>query len=461
MDAMKILLLNAPPERIVEPYDAPDYPHLGLGYIASYLRSKNCQVSVLDAKLARMGVTDVLEKIGEMRPRILGLTAYTQEVTHVASLARKIKEKWPNTTIVLGGIHATVLPKETLEEFPWLDYVVFGEGEIALYELIRALADSAPLDSVKGLGYRLNGTVRITEERPWNAELDNLPFPAWDLFPKADTYPMITGRGCPFRCIFCTRPYGSKVRARSPRNVFEEFKEIVTRYQAKSIVFRDETFGANRRRAMEILNLIIEGGLSRRAELDVESRVDTVDEEFLAKMKDAGCTSVGFGIESGNEEILKQSCKGITLPQARKAVAMAKRAGLQTSSYFILGFPNETKKTAWDTINFARKLNTDSVSIAIMMPFPKTEIEGMVRRGEGGYRQVSFRWSDYNKQTGAVVELEGMSHRMLVLFQIMGYLVFYLCNLRIGAFQRVMRSRFRQVLHMGSNLLRREPVQSS
>jgi radical SAM superfamily enzyme YgiQ (UPF0313 family) len=243
--------------------------------------------------------------------------------------------------------------------------------------------------------------------------------------------------------------------------VFEEFKEIVTRYQAKSIVFRDETFGANRRRAMEILNLIIEGGLSRRAELDVESRVDTVDEEFLAKMKDAGCTSVGFGIESGNEEILKQSCKGITLPQARKAVAMAKRAGLQTSSYFILGFPNETKKTAWDTINFARKLNTDSVSIAIMMPFPKTEIEGMVRRGEGGYRQVSFRWSDYNKQTGAVVELEGMSHRMLVLFQIMGYLVFYLCNLRIGAFQRVMRSRFRQVLHMGSNLLRREPVQSS
>jgi anaerobic magnesium-protoporphyrin IX monomethyl ester cyclase len=460
MDSMKTLLLNAPPERIVEPYDAPDYPHLGLGYIAAYLRREGCPVLVLDAKLARMSISETLAKIQEIRPRLIGFTAFTQEIIHVASLAKEIKERWPEIIAVIGGVHATVLPRETLEEFPWFDYAVFGEGEITLHELIRALEDATPLEQVKGLGYRVDGKVQTTEARPWNTELDDLPFPAWDLFPRASEYPITTARGCPFGCIFCTRPYGSKVRARSPQSVFAEFKETVTQYQPKSIVFRDETFGANRRRAMEVLNLIIEAGLNRGIQLDMESRVDTVDEELLTKMKEAGCTGVGFGVESGNEEILRQSGKGITLRKAREAVALAKQVGLQTSSYFILGFPNETKKTAWDTINFARKLNTDSVSIGIMMPFPKTEVERMVSRGEGGYKRISFRWSDYNKQTGAVVELEGLSRQTLVRFQILGYLMFYVCNLRFGALTGLVKSRFSQVLRMGRNLLWRQPVRS-
>jgi len=452
--AIKTLLLNPPPPRIVESYDAPNYPHIGLGYVASYLRSKRCPVSVLDAKMERMSISGTLENIQQMKPDLVGLSSYTQEIIHVASLAKQIKNRWPAIRTVIGGIHATVLPRETLEEFPWFDFLVFGEGEIVLYELVEALENSTPLDQIKGLGYRKDGTVVVNELRPWNTELDDLPFPAWDLFPKAELYPIITSRGCPFKCIFCTRPYGDKTRERSPQNVVDEFAELVTKYNAKNIVFRDETFGVNKRRAIEILDMILGQKLSKGVTLDLHSRVDTVNAELLEKLKRAGCTNVGFGIESGNERILKDSRKGITLMQARRAVEMAKRLGLKTSSYFILGFPNETKKTAWDTINFARKLNTESVSIAIMMPFPKTRVEEMVRRGEGGYKRISHEWSDYNKQTGAVVELEGIKHRTLVLFQVMGYVMCYICNMRIGNFCSVLRSRFKQVLLLARNLFR-------
>jgi len=455
---MNVLLLNPPPPRIAEAHDAPDYPHLGLAYLAAYLRSRDGAVAVLDAKLERTSVAQAIEKIGRIQPDLLGLTAYTPEIVHVAALARQIKDRWPHIRIVLGGIHATVLPRETLEEFPWLDFLVFGEGEVTLHELVQALDASSPLDGIQGLAYRANGTIHLGAPRPWNTRLDELPFPAWDLFPRTEHYSISTTRGCPFQCVFCTRPYGSQVRMRSAGSVVREFRELVTKYGAKRITFRDETFGANRRRALEIVDALLQEGVPEGVEFYVGSRVDTVDEELLRKLRQAGCTVIGFGVESGNEEILRRSGKGITLAQARTSVALAKRLGFKTGSYFILGFPNETPRTAWDTINFARQLNTDSVSIGIMIPFPKTEIDAMIRRGEGGYKRVSYRWADYNKQTGAVVELERMSRRTLALFQILGYLMCYACNLRFGCLWRILRYRFVEVGHMARNLLsRRDP----
>ncbi len=454
MVAVKTLLLNPPPEKVTEPYDAPDYPHIGLGYLTSYLRSKNCPIMVLDAKLEKISVLDTLEKISSIKPDIVGLTAYTQEIVHVAHLAKEIKDKLPRTYIVIGGIHATVLPLKTLQEFSSFDFIIFGEGEITLYELVEALRKNEPLDGIKGLGFRRKGQIHINERREWNLELDKLPFPAWDLFPRAELYPIITSRGCPFKCIFCTRPYGNKVRGRSPENVVAEFKELITKYKAKNIVFWDETFAVKRGRAMKIADMLIAEGIGDYVRWDMHSRVDVVDYDLLKRLKEAGMTHVGFGVESGNVEILKRSKKGITLKQAKNAVRSAKKLGLGTSSYFILGFPYETKKTAWDTINFARKLNTDSVSIAIMIPFPKTEIAEMVEKEEGGYKQISYNWSDYNKQTGAVVELKDMSRRTLVFFQVTGYLICYICNLRFGVLAKIIKSRFKQVLILVRNLFR-------
>lgn len=451
---MKTLLLNPPSEKVTEPYDAPDYPHIGLGYIASYLRSKNCPITVIDARLENISTSETLEKITALKPDIIGLTAYTQGIVHVALLAQKIKDRHPCVHTVIGGIHATVLPLETMQEFPSFDFIIFGEGEITLYELVDALEGRGPIEGIKGLGFRKNGKIYINEQREWNSELDKLPFPAWDLFPQAELYPVISARGCPFRCIFCTRPYGSKIRERSPENLVAEIRELVTKHKAKNIVFWDETFGVNKKRAMKIADMLIKENMGSYVKWNMHSRVDTVDYEFLEKIKRAGCIHVGFGVESGNAKVLQMSKKGITLEQVQRAVAISKKLGLGTSSYFILGFPYETKKTAWDTINFARKLNTDSVSIAIMIPFPKTEIAEMVKRREGGYRQISYSWFDYNKQTGAVVELKGMNRRALVFFQIAGYLMYYICNLRFGLFYRVFKARFKQVLILIRNLFR-------
>ncbi|TRZ96056.1 radical SAM protein [bacterium] len=451
---MKTLLLNPPPKEIIEPYDAPDYPHIGFGYIASYLRSKDCPVTVFDAKLERMGVADTLEMINDIKPNIIGLSAYTQEINHVALLAQKIKKRYPGIITVIGGIHATALPLETLQEFLSFDFLIFGEGEITLYELIEALKNNRPLTHIKGLGFRSNDKIYINEHREWIFELDKLPFPAWDLFPRVEQYPIISSRGCPFKCIFCTRPLGNKVRERSPENVMAELKGLVIKYNAKSIIFRDETFGVNKKRAMRIADMIIEENINEHLRWDMHSRVDVVDYEFLDKMKCAGCVHVGFGVESGNANVLKMSKKGITLEQAKKAVEISRELGLETSSYFILGLPHETNKTAWNTINFARKLNTDTVSIAIMIPFPGTEIAEMVKSGEGGYKQISYKWTDYNKQLGAVVELKTITRKQLVLFQVCGYLIFYICNFRFGFLYNILKSRFRQVLIMMRNLLR-------
>lgn len=455
MNNIKTLLLNTPAEEIIEPYDKPDYPHIGLGYIAAFLRQMNNSVSVIDAKLENISISDALDRLNTVKPDVVGLTAYTQEIEHTASIAKEIKKRNPNITTVIGGVHASVLPRETLSEFKSFDFAISGEGEFPLNELIETLKNGGQLNKVKNLSYRNGNKICSNERRELNVQLDDLPFPAWDLFPPASTYPIITSRGCPFKCAFCTRPYGNRVRGRSPENVVSEFRDLVNLYGANNIVFRDETFAVNRNRAMKIADLIIEEKLNDYAKWNMHSRVDTVDYELLRKLKNAGCTGVGFGVESGNEKILKGSQKGITLKQVQNAVETAKNVGLRTSSYYILGLPNETKKTAFDTINFARKLKTDSISIAIMIPFPGTKIAEMVEKEEGGYKQISYKWSDYNKQTGAVVELKGLSRRQLVFFQLAGYSLFCIANFRFGFLYGTLKGRFRQVLVLLRNIFRR------
>ena len=442
---MKTLLINPPSEKVVEPLDRPDWPHIGLGYVAAYLRANGHAVSIVDGKLENIGVQEVIERVGKVKPDIIGLSAYTSEIIHVARLAKSIKQKYPDITVVIGGIHASILPEETLREFSIFDYVIFGEGEITLHELVDTLEKAGSLGQIKGLGFRKDGIIHLNEKRDWNSALDNLPFPAWDMFPEAKIYPMMTSRGCPFQCIFCTRPYGDNIRERSAENVAAEFKELVNKYRAKNVMFFDETFGVNRKRAIRIADMLAEENNKGQAVLLLQTRVDTVDYELLKRLKMAGCRQIAFGVESGNEKILKLSKKGITLDQAKKAVKAAKELGLITNSFFIIGFPHETKKTAWDTINFARQLNTDYVAIGKMTPYPKTEIARMVKNGEGGYRQISYDWSEFDKQSGAVVELEGMSHKTIARFQILGYLMFYVCNLHFGILFKIIKERYRQI----------------
>ncbi len=287
------------------------------------------------------------------------------------------------------------------------------------------------IENIKGLAFRNGPGITVNLRRNWIEKIDDIPSPCWTLFSPAKRYQIVTARGCPYRCIFCKRALGAKVRMRSVENVMMEIEDVVATYKPEEIRFADETFGFDVERANLMLDLMIERGIRRKVKWYAMTRVGLHSLDFFKKMKLAGCHTVSFGVESGNEEVLKFSRKGITLEEVKRSVEMAKQAGLKTESQFIFGHPYETSKTVRDTINFAVQLNTTQIIIGIMVPYPGTELAEMVKCGEGGYRFVSEDWSDYNKHLGDAIELDGLSRRNLKLLQMVGYLEFYIRNLRI------------------------------
>lgn len=451
---MNIALVNPPPPRIIEYGDAPDNPHLGLGYIAAFVRSKNIECAVIDAKFEAVGLEEVQSRLYRQKPDVVGITAMTHEITQADKVARIVKQISPQTITVVGGPHTTALPGQTLAEFPSFDIAVFGEGEHTFFELITTIEKQGSLEGVRGIGYRKANGVQLNEPREPIKDLDELPFPAWDLFPKSTAYPVTTTRGCPFRCNFCMRVSGNRVRKRSPQKIVEELQIDIDVYNARFIHVSDEAFTVDKKYAHEILDLLIGKGLHKKISWVASTRVDLVDYDLLKKIKAAGCGWLAFGVESGNKEILKASKKGITLEQATKAIKMAKEVGLKTGSYFILGHPFETRKTAQDTIKFATKLNTDTVTFGIMVPYPGTEIYEMAKRGEGGYKIISTDWADYNKTIGNSLELETLGRKELERLELLAYLRFYLFNYRFLDLAKLFLSQRRVVLTAIKKLLR-------
>lgn len=427
---MRITLINPPIKKIIEEiYDKPNYPNISIAYLAGYLEKNNISCKVIDAKLERLSELEVINKC--INEDIVGISSFTHEINNSAELAKKIKLLSPNSKIVVGGPHVTALPKETIEMFPIFDFIVYGEGEETLYELIRAIEKGNNYEKVDGLVFRKNNKIIINKPRERKQNLDELAFPAWHLFPKAKDYPIITSRGCPFKCNFCMRPHGEKVRIRSINNVIEEMQILAEKYKPNYVYIWDETFTLFKDRTRSICNEMIKRGFHKKLKWKAETRVNCVDLEILQKMKQAGCDVVSFGIESGNPEILKNTKKGITIETAKEAVKMAKKAKLKTEGLFILGHPNETRKTMEDTISLAIKLNTTTVAFGIMTPYPGTEIYELAKKGEGGYKLLSCEWRDYNKQIGNALEFENISRKEIEKIQFLGYIKFYFYNFKI------------------------------
>ncbi len=458
---MKVALVNPPLEESRErQYARMKEPHLGLAYLAACLEEKDIAPVVIDAKFEGIGFSQVMERLKDENPDLIGLTAFTPEIEDAAHLATEVKRGLPQAVVVVGGAHVTALPRQSLEEFPCFDFVVYGEGEITLYQLALALEGKQAMKEVNGLAFR-EGGVQVNPPRPFLSRLDELPFPAWHLFPRSNQYPIETSRGCPFRCHFCCRITGNKIRLRPPQRVVEEMEEVYNRFHPRHFTFNDETFGVNHRHANELLNLMIERGIPSRVRWNITTRVDVVNLELMIKLKEAGCTSLGFGIESGNQQILDSVGKGITLEKAEQAVAMAKRAGLRTNSFFILGHPYETKQNIHETLDFAARLNTTRVNFGIMVPYPGTEIAHMVERGEGNYRLLSTKWSDYGKQVGNVLELTNLSRAELERLQLWGYIRFHLHNFSPAKLVRLIREAgFKAIGVYVASLLRRRLARS-
>lgn len=432
---MKAVLINSPVEKIVEEYDAPPYPHIGLGYLATYANRHGILCDVIDAKLERIDLKSLLNRLERYRGEeglVFGFTAMTHEISRIAHTAEEVKKAFPKAFFVLGGVHITALPEQTLDVFKVFDAGIIGEGERSFVKLVERHRAGSSLQDIDGIAFKEGGCIVHNRKTEWITNLDEVGYPDWSLFPKAMEYPINIGRGCPIPCVFCMRASGTKSRFRSLENIVEELDMLERLYSPGYVHFFTDDFGYSKDLTNRLLDTMIEKKYAFKWRAGM--RVTNISVELLKKMKAAGCDHFEVGIESGNKEILKAIRKGITLDQAEQTVKMAKEAGLDCWCYFILGHPNETWKTAMDTINFLCRINPKNAAIGIMVPYPGTEVWEMAKKGEGGYRLLSTDWKDFNKQIGNALELKDLSRKQLEFLQIYGYIKLFLVNLRLMEF---------------------------
>ena len=413
--------------------------HLGMAYIAASLRSRGFDVEVCDIPAERLSLQEFARRLRSLSPRMVGITSFTAQIFQAHAVAGIAKEVDPGIVTVIGGAHASALPEGTLRQFPAFDLAVYGEGEETVCEIASRIADGKDdFGNVDGAAWRKRGEIRKNAPRRLIRDLDSLAFPAFDLYPlqkytagnslfgQSRIFPIMSGRGCPYECSFCFRLHGSSVRTRSVENVIQEMRRDIDFFNTRQFFFQDETFTLDRARTLRFCDRFLAQGLIHKADWICETRVDAVDRDLLKKMKQAGCSLINYGIESGSQDILDRSRKRITLEQIHQAVAYTKEADIRTFTNFIIGNPYDTPGTIEQTIKLAFALNSDFASFTILTPFPGTETLEMARRGEGNLRLLSEDWRDYSNQFGNALELENIPLKMLERFQRSAYFRFYM-----------------------------------
>ncbi len=380
---MKVALVRGHDRRVINTRELPSvagrmgiWPPLGLAYIGAALRGAGHEVELFDCLRGGWSHDDLSRQLGDWNPDVVGITTTTPEIqgTVEAGVVARSYARY----VVVGGPHISLLPEETLAH-ACFDFAISGEGELAVVRLLEVLRKGGEFSSVPGLVWRQDG--RVVSNPPAIAEdIDSLPFPDRSLIPprryeRADARKpmatMISTRGCPFRCGFCHRPPEQrKVRFRSAEAVVDEMARLVGDWGVKEIIFCNDMLTIDAARMEELCRAVRKRRL--RVRWQGASRVDLVDRSLMGLMKEAGCTQLKFGVESGSQEVLDRMRKGITLEQARAAFRDARAAGLKTGAYFILGYVEETPETLEATINFARELQPDYVMFYPGVPLPGT-----------------------------------------------------------------------------------------
>ncbi len=354
---------------------------LGIFYLAGYVRKHGYEVDAIDAEAQNLTSEDILTYFQDGKFNVLGISATTVAFHRSLELAVTVKKSLQETPVIIGGPHVSSQPSQPLQ-FDAFDYAVPYEGEETLLELLQSLEDKTSPENIKGIVFRYNNEIRVNPQRAYIKELDTLPFPAYDLIPDLSVYSpppfnykqrpvanIITSRGCPNNCTFCERTtFGRKLRMRSPENIADEIELLIKKFGINEIAFVDDTFTVKSERIYEIFDLTRKKGL--HFPWTCMSRVDTVDENLLEYMRDNGCWYIAFGIESGDEEILKEIRKKIRLSDVERVVALCNRIGIKTKGFFIVGHPKESLETIDKTIAFAKSLKLDHIVVTVNTPMP-------------------------------------------------------------------------------------------
>jgi radical SAM superfamily enzyme YgiQ (UPF0313 family) len=404
----RVLLINPP-----TPLEERPNPPLGLAFIAAALEEAGVDVRIVDMvthPLDRGRLETVLE---DFEPHIVGATAVTMTFHGAVRALRDIKAIIPDVLTIMGGPHVTFTPQDTLKQVPELDLIVMGEGDVTIIEVVNELHNGRNWSSVRGLAFRgAGGEVTITPAQDI-VDVNELPQPARHLLPlgryRALKMPIsiTTARGCPFPCIFCSARdmAGAKIRNRAAKIVVDELEDLAG-LGFHQINIADDLFTGRKRHCLAVCDEIIARGL--KINWSCYSRVDTINPDMLARMKDAGCTTMAFGIESANEEMLKRVRKGITIPKTIEAVKMCVEAGIDPHCSFILGLPGETQETLQETLAFCEKIKGMGASygLHLLAPFPGTAVREQMEGFD--LKILTDDWSQYHANR-AIVETSTVS----------------------------------------------------
>ncbi len=417
---MRVCLIN-PPRIQPKAWGKPSvFPPVGLAYVAAVLEKAH-EVCIIDAPTEgwrnlqdldeatyRVGLsnTEIADKVKQWSPDVVVIeipfSGWSKTAFEVASMAKGVNK---NIITVLEGQHPSARPEDCLAN-PNIDFVVIGEPENAIFELVNALGkETRDLKKIRGIGFVKNDVPVITSPRPLLQDLDSLPFPARHLLPMEEYYAavketplrgeinkpwtiMITSRGCPYDCVFCTHHivWGRKWRGRSPENVVDELEQVIKTYHVKQIDFLDDNMTLDRKRMENICDLIVKRGLRVEWFTPNGVRADTLDEKLLTKMKRSGCKKIRVAPESGVQRVVDQVIKkNLDLGSVERAVALCKKVGIKVGCFFVIGLIGETKAEIEKTIRYAyklRQLGADSFIFSIATPIYGTKLyEQAKRRG--------------------------------------------------------------------------------
>ncbi len=376
---MKVAII-APPY----PLEEAPAPPLGVTYVAAAFETSGAEVRVLDYIVSRYTPEKLERELADFEPDVVGTTSVTMNFPAAVAILAEVKRIRPSVITVMGGPHVTFDAENTLRKHPEIDLLVLGEGEATIGELTPVLLDRKAWPGIKGLAFLDEERLVVTEPRGLIQDLETLPFPARHLLPisryQALGFPvsLITSRGCPYQCIFCQgrRMVGSKVRYRDPMRVVDEIEEILA-WGFTRINVADDLFLSNKSRARAVCDEI----LRRRLEFSWSAfvRVNIMDAETLERMREAGCDSVSFGIETGSPEMLELIRKKITLDQGRRAVEICRQVGITPHASFMVGLPGESPETLRQTEQYARSLDI-LYGYHFLAPFPGTTIREELER---------------------------------------------------------------------------------
>jgi len=403
----KVLLITPPAITFKSLRDINPVPPLGLAYIAAVLERRGLEVEIFDSLIEdtervedvgpgiiRIGASfsAIKDKIEKFAPDMVGVSnLFSRQAVNAHEIYRIVKSVNPGIVVVAGGAHPTVMA-ETVMKDENVDFVVMGEGEDAIAGLVDHIEGRKESTLLDGIVFRKNGETRVVPKKSFIEDLDSIPFPARHLL-KMERYfglkqshgerqsmrfsPIVTSRGCPMGCTFCTahHVWGRLFRARSPENVIKEMEELKSKYGVEELLIEDDNLTLDTKRAEKIFDLMIERKLGLKWDTPNGVAAFTLTNDLVKKMKDAGCYKMNIAVESGNKDILKNVIKKpLDLEKVRSLVDYARSIGLRVGIFLIIGMPGETLKNMWESYRFADKIGAHDAFVSIATPYPGSEL---------------------------------------------------------------------------------------